>query len=289
MRPSCTCLVHLLLWLSLKPFSLNVSHVIFLYSSLINCFFTHYRLGLILTRRVLLSKLDHMLFFAALGFNSWQAHAWLQISWWPSSVSWFPSTWVSTCYRYCNYNSRPIFFVQLTEGSDSDESPLIIKHLYSTVDEKLTSKSKNINTIYPRHLNSLQHVFVARAIWVVDVFQWECACMFKHVQTDGVKNISSSHWRILSNKCSSLYLYCLFHVSGSADRTVKFFDLETFELIGSAGPEVSSPFLVHLWTKIIFAVRSWSSLGPASELALTINNIVSNLTFSKSTTLSWQS
>jgi WD40 repeat protein len=29
---------------------------------------------------------------------------------------------------------------------------------------------------------------------------------------------------------------CLF--VGSADRTVKFWDLETFELIGSAGPEV---------------------------------------------------
>lgn len=27
-------------------------------------------------------------------------------------------------------------------------------------------------------------------------------------------------------------------LSGSADRTVKFWDLETFELIGSAGPEV---------------------------------------------------
>lgn len=32
----------------------------------------------------------------------------------------------------------------------------------------------------------------------------------------------------------------LVDVTGSADRTVKFFDLETFELIGSAGPEVSS-------------------------------------------------
>ncbi|RWW49364.1 hypothetical protein BHE74_00044504, partial [Ensete ventricosum] len=30
------------------------------------------------------------------------------------------------------------------------------------------------------------------------------------------------------------YINC---VSGSADRTVKFWDLETFELIGSAGPE----------------------------------------------------
>ncbi|RRT42952.1 hypothetical protein B296_00056764 [Ensete ventricosum] len=32
------------------------------------------------------------------------------------------------------------------------------------------------------------------------------------------------------------YINC---VSGSADRTVKFWDLETFELIGSAGPEVT--------------------------------------------------
>lgn len=35
-----------------------------------------------------------------------------------------------------------------------------------------------------------------------------------------------------------LNLYsCLF--TGSADRTVKFWDLETFELIGSTGPEVN--------------------------------------------------
>ena len=32
-------------------------------------------------------------------------------------------------------------------------------------------------------------------------------------------------------------------VTGSADRTVKFWDLETFELIGSGGPEV----LLLLW------------------------------------------
>lgn len=31
---------------------------------------------------------------------------------------------------------------------------------------------------------------------------------------------------------------CLMYFAGSADRTVKFWDLETFELIGSAGPEV---------------------------------------------------
>jgi len=36
----------------------------------------------------------------------------------------------------------------------------------------------------------------------------------------------------------------LVHETGSADRTVKFFDLETFELIGSAGPEVSSLLLI---------------------------------------------
>lgn len=33
-------------------------------------------------------------------------------------------------------------------------------------------------------------------------------------------------------------------LAGSADRTVKFWDLETFELIGSAGPEVFL-FLCH--------------------------------------------
>lgn len=32
---------------------------------------------------------------------------------------------------------------------------------------------------------------------------------------------------------------CPVKCAGSADRTVKFWDLETFELIGSAGPEVS--------------------------------------------------
>lgn len=30
--------------------------------------------------------------------------------------------------------------------------------------------------------------------------------------------------------------------TGSADKTVKFWDLETFELIGSSGPEVSDGF-----------------------------------------------
>lgn len=35
---------------------------------------------------------------------------------------------------------------------------------------------------------------------------------------------------------------CLF--TGSADRTVKFWDLETFELIGSTGPEVNDCLMV---------------------------------------------
>lgn len=33
-------------------------------------------------------------------------------------------------------------------------------------------------------------------------------------------------------------------VTGSADRTVKFWDLETFELIGSGGPEVPASFML---------------------------------------------
>lgn len=36
----------------------------------------------------------------------------------------------------------------------------------------------------------------------------------------------------------------LLNLTGSADRTVKFWDLETFEIIGSAGPEVLGSFLV---------------------------------------------
>lgn len=35
--------------------------------------------------------------------------------------------------------------------------------------------------------------------------------------------------------CESTFVFPL---TGSADKTVKFWDLETFELIGSAGPEV---------------------------------------------------
>lgn len=37
-----------------------------------------------------------------------------------------------------------------------------------------------------------------------------------------------------------LFYFRSFPWTGSADRTVKFWDLETFELIGSAGPEVSN-------------------------------------------------
>lgn len=33
-------------------------------------------------------------------------------------------------------------------------------------------------------------------------------------------------------------------LAGSADRTVKFWDLETFELIGSAGPEVLDLYVI---------------------------------------------
>lgn len=39
---------------------------------------------------------------------------------------------------------------------------------------------------------------------------------------------------------SAHIIFCSFSCPGSADRTVKFWDLETFELIGSAGPEVFS-------------------------------------------------
>lgn len=37
---------------------------------------------------------------------------------------------------------------------------------------------------------------------------------------------------------SRAFMSCFMYFAGSADRTVKFWDLETFEPIGSAGPEV---------------------------------------------------
>lgn len=48
--------------------------------------------------------------------------------------------------------------------------------------------------------------------------------------------------------CFSLYHPCA--CIGSSDKTVKFWDLETFELIGSAGPEVNIRIiqcLIRLW------------------------------------------
>lgn len=51
--------------------------------------------------------------------------------------------------------------------------------------------------------------------------------------------------------------------AGSADRTVKFWDLETFELIGSAGPEVPDAFQYT-------AVESMDSL----LLALTCSMVI---------------
>lgn len=46
-------------------------------------------------------------------------------------------------------------------------------------------------------------------------------------------------------------LFIYFPCLGSADRTVKFWDLETFELIGSAGPEVLSytNFTTYSWVE----------------------------------------
>jgi katanin p80 WD40 repeat-containing subunit B1 len=40
-------------------------------------------------------------------------------------------------------------------------------------------------------------------------------------------------------QCLDFHPHEFLLATGSADRTVKFFDLETFELIGSAGPETT--------------------------------------------------
>lgn len=52
--------------------------------------------------------------------------------------------------------------------------------------------------------------------------------------------------------------------TGSADRTVKFWDLETFELIGSAGPEVNI-YAVGLIIQIMFELSVFCSYFPVSS------------------------
>ena len=54
-----------------------------------------------------------------------------------------------------------------------------------------------------------------------------------------------------SGDSSDIFHAVLFKTfAGSADKTLKFWDLETFELIGSSGPEV--PFLYIMTQKVIF-------------------------------------
>ena len=50
-------------------------------------------------------------------------------------------------------------------------------------------------------------------------------------------------WSLKKWKC--VLSESFWHFSGSADRTVKFWDLETFELIGSSGPEVLQVFSLN--------------------------------------------
>lgn len=50
-------------------------------------------------------------------------------------------------------------------------------------------------------------------------------------------------------------LFAPFLFIGSADRTVKFWDLETFELIGSSGPEVLSVVAVFTIFPLLIKFR----------------------------------
>lgn len=71
-----------------------------------------------------------------------------------------------------------------------------------------------------------------------------------------------------------IFFSCSLSSPGSADRTVKFWDLETFELIGSSGPEVSN--------FVVFASHSdlWSPIDTLSLLNVSWNcfDIVKELT-----------
>lgn len=52
-----------------------------------------------------------------------------------------------------------------------------------------------------------------------------------------------------------VFFPCSLSSPGSADKTVKFWDLETFELIGSAGPEVSNFIIPDLFFDLSFHIR----------------------------------
>lgn len=65
----------------------------------------------------------------------------------------------------------------------------------------------------------------------------------------------------------SISFYLHSYLSGSADKTVKFWDLETLELIGSAGPEVNT--LGSIWSKTISKLDSifiFHLVGPIFNL-----------------------
>jgi hypothetical protein len=73
-------------------------------------------------------------------------------------------------------------------------------------------------------------------------------------------------WKLLKG-CSNVFSptrFIVVHTAGSADRTVKFFDLETFELIGSAGPEVST----LLKCSIVLATESLTKLSVSDWILL---------------------
>lgn len=64
-------------------------------------------------------------------------------------------------------------------------------------------------------------------------------CVHDPLKSKSTYIILETHTSLLNDFFFGIYFSCFFFIcTGSADRTVKFWDLETFELIGSAGPEV---------------------------------------------------
>lgn len=68
-----------------------------------------------------------------------------------------------------------------------------------------------------------------------------------------------AHWCIDSERYSN---------AGSADRSVKFWDLETFELIGSAGPEVCAQWNVFVLNLKFDITRNWRKAYPCEIIML---------------------
>ena len=97
--------------------------------------------------------------------------------------------------------------------------------------------------------------------------------MFTCVQTYALKNKSSTLWRIFSYMCfKSVFILFVSFIRFCGQDSEVFWSWNFWvDRICWTWSELSIPWASL--NKIIFAVLSWSSLGPVSELALTLTTL----------------